>query len=171
MRVGYPVVYRITQAELDAGGAIPVSGGFVEIVDGNGAPTGAVYVTGAGGTTPVAIGTSFVSFRTAYQGIQSHRVVYDLDGVRADLADPTDIAKCLTILGVTDIAATMGSVMKITAKGEISSYPGLNSGPIYLGAGGVITQAIPTSGVLVKLGYVISSTKIIISIDRPLLFD
>lgn len=168
MIVGYPVVYRLTQAELDAGDAVSLNGGFIEIVDGNGVPTGSVYATGVTGSNPTSLGGSLVSVRTAHQHLQSYRIVYDMDGAAADLADPTDITKCLTILGMTTSVVPSGSAMSIMSRGETAAPPGLSVGPMYLGAGGTITQAFPTTGVLVKLGYVAGGTKLIVNIEQPI---
>lgn len=157
MRAGYPIVYRMTQAEFAAGAAIPLSGGFIDA-------EGALYFSSAEGCAPVSIGV----FRTAGEAIPAHSAVYDVDGVSCLLADPTNIVKCNTILGVTDVATASGGLVVMMT--EISAPAGFHAGPIFLGVGGTITQTVPNSGVFVRLGYCVSSSKIIVNVERPLTF-
>jgi len=173
MNTGYCVTHRMTQADFDAGLAIGMSGGFIEIVDGNGVAAGPMYITGTAGAVPIGVGNSLVWFRTAAAGpgIEHFRIVYDIDGVTADKADPTDINKCLKVLGMTDVFTAAGDQMQIIVKGEIATPSGLVAGEMYLGANGTITQVVPTSGVFVKLGYVASSTKMIINIEHPIVLS
>lgn len=56
MRTGIPVVYRMTQAEIDSGKADDISGVRIEIIDSSGIPTGKVYESGAVGEAPVQSG-------------------------------------------------------------------------------------------------------------------
>lgn len=58
MKAGYPIVYRLTQAEIDAGVATPLTGGFVEVIDANGSPTGTVYQTGPAGQAAQTLATA-----------------------------------------------------------------------------------------------------------------
>ncbi len=55
---GFPVVFRLTQTEIDAGQANQLSGGFIEVVNATGTPTGAVYNTGPAGQAPQPIATT-----------------------------------------------------------------------------------------------------------------
>ena len=55
-QTGYPIIYRMTQAELDAGNGTALSGGFIEIIDATTLqPTGNIYSTGPAATAPVQI--------------------------------------------------------------------------------------------------------------------
>lgn len=168
MNKGYAVVHRMTQAEYDAGSGLTVSGGFIQITDASGTPTGVMYLSGAYGDVPTVINGALISVRKAHQFIEHFRVVYDIDGIEADLSDPTDITKCETILGLTQVATSMGSDMELVSHGEIPLYSGLAPGAMYLGAGGTITQVLPTSGILVKLGYVANVNMMVIDIGQPI---
>lgn len=171
MTTGFPIVHRMTQAEFDAGAAVGLSGGFIEIVDADGVPTGPMYITGISGSSPVSIGGSLISYRLATVYTEHFRVVYDIDGEYADLADPTDPAKCRTVLGVTEIATSAGGNMQVTTHGEIARTSGLLAGDMYLGAGGTITQVVPTTGVFVHLGYVANASLMFIDVQQPIILS
>jgi hypothetical protein len=158
----------MTQAQYDAGEYLTVSGGFIEIIDSGGTPTGVMYITGPYGAVPVQIDNVLFSIRKAHQYTERFRVLYDIDGVEADLADPTDINKCLTIIGITEVATALGDDATIISRGEIPLYSGLSVGPMYLGASGTITQVVPTTGVLVELGYVANTSMMVINVERPI---
>lgn len=173
MNTGYTLTHRMTQADFDAGLAIAMSGGLIEIVGSDGVPTGPMYLTGVSGATPVNIGSCIVNYREAVAGpgIEHFRVVYDVDGVTADKTDPTNIGQCLKILGMTDVFTNPGDQMQIIEQGEVTTPSGLSAGAMYLGASGTIVQAVPTSGVFVKLGYVASSTRMMIKVEHPIVLS
>lgn len=58
VKVGTPIIYRMTQADITAGLATPLSGGFIEIIDVSNIPTGVIYQTGAAGVAPSQLETS-----------------------------------------------------------------------------------------------------------------
>lgn len=56
-KTGYALTVRMTQNEVDAGGADSISGTRIEIIDSaTGLPTGKIYESGATGATPVQVG-------------------------------------------------------------------------------------------------------------------
>jgi len=169
MNTGYPVVYRMTAAELAAGAGTSLSGGFIEIVDSNGTPTGVMYVTGATGSFPLIIGNDLASYRIAGEHIEHFRIVYDVDGVTCMKADPTDITKCSTILGMTVDDNAISTNVEIIGHGEIAVTSGLLPGHMWLGATGTITQVLPTTGVFVSLGWVSNSSRMYIDIGQPII--
>jgi len=171
MHTGYPTVYRMTAAEFVSGLALTLTGGFIEIVDASGTPTGVMYVTGLAGTMPTLLGGTLASYRTAGEHLEHFRVVYDVDGVTAMKADPTDITKCKTIIGVTTLDTGITDTVEIISQGELILHSALPAGTIYLGAAGTLTQVIPTTGVFVKLGYVANADLMIIEVGEPIVLS
>jgi hypothetical protein len=170
MITGYSTTYRMTAGELATAG-LTLTGGFIEIIDASGQPTGVIYVTGASGSLPIQISNDLASYRTAGEHIEHFRVVYDVDGVTCMKADPTDITKCSTILGMTIADNPISSVVEIISHGEIAITSGLLAGPMWLGAAGTITQVAPTTGVLVSLGWVANSGLMYIDIGVPIVLS
>jgi hypothetical protein len=171
MLTGYSVVYRMTAAEFAAGAALTLTGGFIEIVDASGTPTGVIYVTGALGSVPIQIGNDLAAYRVTGEHIEHFRIVYDVDGVTCMKADPTNIAKCSTVLGMTVADAGIGTTTEIISHGEIAITSGLAAGPMWLGAAGTITQVAPTTGVLVSLGWVANSGLMFITVGQPIVLN
>lgn len=58
MRSGFPIVYRLTQAQIDNGDANSIAGGLIDVIDANLQPTGKMYLVGAAGVPPQVIVTS-----------------------------------------------------------------------------------------------------------------
>lgn len=58
MKTGYPIVYRLTQADIDAGKANNIVGARLEIIDSNNQPTGTVYESGGLGVSPIEVVSS-----------------------------------------------------------------------------------------------------------------
>lgn len=58
MKTGYGVVYRMTQADVDAGKANSIAGARIEIVDSGGQKTGVIMESGAAGSAPSVIATA-----------------------------------------------------------------------------------------------------------------
>jgi hypothetical protein len=171
MLTGYSVVYRMTAAEFAAGSGLSLTGGFIEIVDASGIPTGVVYVTGALGSVPVQITNDLASYRTTGEHVEHFRIVYDVDGVTCMKSDPTDISKCITILGMTVADTPISTTAEIIGHGEIALTSGLPAGQMWLGAAGTITQVAPTTGVLVHLGWVANTGLMYIDIGTPIVLS
>jgi hypothetical protein len=99
----------------------------------------------------------------------------DIGGLRVLLtdqsyADNSDILSFSKVLGISKGAVSTGSTLEIVTASELSGFTGLISNElIYLGLNGLITQTVPTQGILQKLGIATSSTTIQINIDEPLL--
>ena len=87
----------------------------------------------------------------------------------ASYADNTDPATVGSAIGVTQGAATMGSPVNIVAIGELDGFFGLTvNSPVYLSANGTTTQTLPTSGYIQKIGVAISTTKILLNFNPPM---
>lgn len=168
MRTGYPIVHRMTQAELDAGDGIGLWGGFIEVVDASGTPTGPMYITGVVGAEPIELGAGSLFYREAGANLAAYTTVYDVDGVHALAADNSSMATAGTVLGMTDRAYTTGQLMGIIHDGEII-LPSLGvTGAIYLASAGALTLVPPVTGVLVKMGYIPVATKIVVRMETPI---
>jgi hypothetical protein len=170
MKSGFAIVHRITQTEFDIDLGASLSAGFIEIVSASGQPTGAIYMTGIVGAPAIQINESTALVRTALGAVPQFFVVYDVDGAQCAVADPTDVVKCNRVLGLAHKAATTGNEVQIISFGELNYTTGFSNGPIYLSTGGNITYAVPTSGVSLRVGYVSSPTKIMVKIERPIVF-
>jgi hypothetical protein len=171
MNTGFPVVYRMTAVEFAAGAGLNLEGGFIEIVEADGTPTGVVYVTGSVGSFPIIIGNDLAVYRTTGEHVEHFRIVYDVDGVTCMKADPTDINKCSTILGMTVLDNPISTTAEIISHGEIAITSGLSAGPMWLGAAGTITQVVPTTGILVSLGWVANSSRMFVDIGQPIVLN
>jgi hypothetical protein len=156
MHTGYPIVYRVTQAEFNAGLPVDAGGGFVEIVDANGQPTGPMYLTGAAGSIPVLINSTF--FRTAAVPIGAFNIVYDIDGLTCGLASSNSPSTAEQILGMAINTASPGQPVQIIRQGVYLGNTGFTPGLLFLGIAGNITHGPATSGVHVQVGNTISST-------------
>jgi hypothetical protein len=111
---------------------------------------------------PTLLGGTITSYRTAGEHLEHFRVVYDVDGISALKADPTNVNTCKTIIGVTTLDTGITDTVEIVSQGELVLHSGLPAGTIYLGAAGTLTQVVPTTGVFVKLGYVANADLMII---------
>lgn len=95
--------------------------------------------------------------------ISAFRVVYtDPTDQKVYVASPSTSATRDTIVGMTTAAVTIGNDATIRSSGQITNS-GWNWNPalgkvLYLGAGGVLTQTAPTSGFVLKVGFVMAPT-------------
>lgn len=100
--------------------------------------------------------------RTAAEPIGGHRGVFVGSDNRARIADPALPGAMLT--GVTVHAAQASGAAMIQTSGELTEGGwAWISGPVWLGAGGVLTQAPPTSGRLWRVGQAVGPTTILIN--------
>jgi hypothetical protein len=171
MLTGYPTLHRMTAVEFAAGLGLNLHGGFIEIVDASGQPTGPMYLTGISGSVPIPIGSDLAIYRTAGEHIEHFRIVYDVDGVTCMKADPTDLSKCVTILGMTVADNAISTNVEIIGHGEIAITSGLSPGQMWLGATGTITQVCPTTGILVHLGWVSNAGLMYVDIGEPIVLS
>jgi len=167
MLTGYSVVYRMTAAEFASGLGVSLAGGFIEIVDASGTPTGVIYTTGVAGAPPQSI-VGDVLTRLATPSIAKWSAVVDVDGVHCGHADASSITTCGKLVGVAANAASSGAAVQIITRGDIVNYSGLGVGPVYLGTSGALTSSLPTSGVLLKMGYVAASNIFVVDVQPPI---
>jgi len=132
-----------------------------------------VYVTKYINTiTDGGSGASTTYLGTAEETLGGHRVVALHDGLvgYADYTTPTDID---AVLGLTTAAVLSGSEVSVVLMGEVieSSWSWDTTKPIYLGVVGTLTQTLPTSGFVMKIGYPITTTSMMIDLGIPLIID
>jgi len=103
-------------------------------------------------------GASSVVSRTAGEALGGHRgVAIHSDGL-AYHASPGDGWED-AVAGITTGAASSGAAASIIANGEVTEA-GWNwtPGPVWLGASGTLTQTVPTTGALVRMGTALGPT-------------
>lgn len=122
---------------------------------GQGGGTTIIAAPSTGGGTDTLTGASSVP-------LGGHRIVNGpLDALTyADPSGPLGL-----VLGMTTGAASAGDPVSIATAGEIVE-PTWNwtPGPVFLGAGGTMTQTAPQSGFLQQIGVASAPTKILIRI-------
>lgn len=87
----------------------------------------------------------------------------------ASYADNTDLSSIGLAIGVTQGAASLGDQVRLISSGELGGFFGLTPNqPVYLSVNGTVTQTLPTSGYLQKIGVALSDTKIFINLSDPI---
>ena len=116
------------------------------------------------------IDRSLENTRVAYQSIQGHRVIANRNGL-ADICDVLDINSCKNAIGIGLNAAAIGEAVTIVSFGEISesSWGFTPDLPVFLGLNGTLTQIVPQSGNLVRVGVAQSATALFVNIHRPII--
>lgn len=111
--------------------------------------------------------------KTAGTALGGHRLVVIGDEGKAIYADPSIISHGHRVLGMTTGAAAEGGDVTIMSVGELTepSWSWLPEKPVFLGASGVPTQTVPTSGVLVQIGFATAPTKLYIAIKQPFILS
>lgn len=96
--------------------------------------------------------------RTAGEALGGHRAVkLDSDG-KAYYVSPSD-ADVDAIVGVTSGASSQDTPVNIVLNGEMTENSWTwTPGPVWLGANGVLTQTVPTSGAVVRVGTALGAT-------------
>lgn len=102
--------------------------------------------------------------REAAQNLQGHRVVIIGSNNKASLAEPDHVLGD-QVAGITTGATPMGQIAIIQAAGEMQDNAfNWQPGPIWLGAGGILTQTLPTTGALVRVGTSLGPNVILIGL-------
>lgn len=107
---------------------------------------------------------------TADQPIGGHRVVR-LEAGNPRYADCTQVLHANTVLGVTTGAASVGGALNVVRSGEVDepSWAWTPNLPVYLGEGGVLTQAPPEGAAFYLIvGFPVATTKLFVSIREPI---
>lgn len=79
MKSGYPICFRMTQAQVDAGDADSIAGSRIEIIDASSQPTGTIYESGPLGSAPTLILSASGALASAgYEKVQITEALYQL---------------------------------------------------------------------------------------------
>ena len=151
---------------------------------GSTGPQGAIGPTGSQGTTgpdstvtgptgptgPLSNGS--VTY-IAYGNLGGHRVVRSHFSGMVKYASndvPGDVS---SVMGVTLNSALDGDSINIQTFGEIvePSWSWLIDLPIFLGLSGALTQAVPTTGILLIMGVATSPTSMLVGIKQPIILS
>ena len=118
---------------------------------------------GAAADTPVVDMTSLVA-------IGGQRVVRAISGSFVDYASSDIPSHGDQILGVTQNAANAGDVIHVQTGGVMDEV-GWNwdVGPIYCGLNGVLTQVVPETGFMCRIGKSIKPTSILINVEEAII--
>lgn len=106
---------------------------------------------------------------TAGEDLSGHRAVRVVDGI-AWYADASTPAHAGQIVGITAGAALAGSAVSIQASGALDEPSwSWSAGLVWLGAAGALTQVPPASGISQILGRALSATRLLISLQTPMM--
>lgn len=106
-------------------------------------------------------GTAVIAAATAGEALSGHRAVRFNAG-SAFYADRT-AANAAHAAGITTGAAAMGAAVGVQIDGELTEPSWTWApGPVWLGLTGFLTQVIPTSGSIVRIGTAKTATTIIV---------
>ena len=83
----------------------------------------------------------------------------------ADKDDPTLVGKSL---GISATATGIGGgIVNVAFDGPVNTAAGSIGDRLFLGSNGIITTALPTSGIRQQVGVKINSTEMLINLDQP----
>lgn len=109
-------------------------------------------------------GVSVISIVAAV-AIGSNRVILS----SGNYADNTNISEIGLVVGISKSAVNIGELVSVVYSGELNGFTGLIvNQSVYVSVNGTLTQTIPTSGYIQKLGVATSSSTILIHIDPPI---
>lgn len=119
--------------------------------------------------TPGVSGSSYVTY-TANGAIGGHRAVRPVFDNEVAYADNSATADANVVLGITIGAAVNGADVNVQTTGEMvePSWDWTIDQPVFVGAAGVLTQTVPTSGFLLIVGIATAPTKLLIGIKQPI---
>jgi len=84
-------------------------------------------------------------------------------------ASNINLAHAGKLLGITMGAASQNSSVNIQGVGELDGFSGLTvNSKVYLQENGVISSTMPTAGFIQQVGIALTSTKILINIQPPI---
>ena len=106
---------------------------------------------------------------TAAENVGGHRLVLVQDGGIAHCS-PTNLVHMGRCIGMTLGAASAGNDTIVVYLGEITepSWNWDTTKPVYLGAAGVPTQTVPTTGYSQIIGFPTAATKLYIDMREPI---
>lgn len=102
--------------------------------------------------------------------------LHDLGGHRVICAVPDgivyascDVAEsCASVIGITSAAISAGSYAQLVACGLMQEPSwSFAPGPVFLGREGLLTQAAPTSGVVLQVAVALGANRILVGLHEP----
>ena len=105
----------------------------------------------------------------AGQILSGHRAVI-LDDDKVYYADCTTPSHAKRVLGITTGAAMIGAMANIQVNGELTepSWSWDLDVPVWLSTNGLLSQAPPSSGFSLIVGFPVSETKLLVRISEPI---
>lgn len=120
----------------------------------------AVPVPGPAGP-PGGGGSSVIVTGTAGVALSGHRAVVRQPDGSFVYADNTNPAHLALPIGITNGAAAAGDPVQVVMVGELTEPSwSWTPGPVFLGAGGALTQTVPSAGFLAQLAAATAATAI-----------
>lgn len=128
-----------------------------------------VSIGGQGPQGPAGASTTYL-YMTAGMILSGHRVVCNSD-IGLVYASASTVASASSIIGITTGAVLNGALaeVQIASTLEEPSWTWTINDPIFVGDNGLLTQIPPTSGYVCIIGFAVSSTKILIDKQAPIL--
>ena len=107
----------------------------------------------------------------AGENVEKYNVVKMNDDGKVVKASYLDLVDKERIVGIILDSGNMNDIINIQSFGRLSNdlWNWDTTKPIFLGDNGQITQDVPSSGFLLRLGNVISSDEILINISIPII--
>lgn len=105
----------------------------------------------------------------AGEALSGHRVVIQLNGL-AMYGSSSNLDHLNKVIGITKDSAVLGAETNIQFRAYMDepSWHWATDRAIFLGLGGTLTQSVPTSGYVQQIATVITPTRILISIQEPI---
>lgn len=124
----------------------------------------AAGTSGPGGDNPENTSVNMI----AGENISPFRVVYiQTASGKVFHADNANMSERDKIIGINSAATAINDLASIYITGTVTNPAWtFDPGPVYVGSSGVMTQIEPTNGYVVKMGIALSSTKVLIDVDK-----
>jgi len=109
--------------------------------------------------------------KVADEIISAIKLVSGTSPTNVKLGQPDTTKLDATIIGLSVTAASTGNQLEIITFGEVtdSSFTYTYNEPLFLGVDGNITNIVPTTGMLTKIGYGLGAGKIFIDIQETII--
>ncbi len=120
-----------------------------------------------------AVREGIIVQKTAGVALGGHRAVVLDATAKVIYADQSNLDHANKVLGITTGAAALNALAIIKTYGELTE-PTWNwtlNQPVFLGANGLLTQTVPTSGFILIVGFPIEATKLFIEIKQPIIIQ
>jgi hypothetical protein len=131
--------------------------GVVKTVGEQG-PQGPIGPSGPAGGTSITL--------TAPRDLGGNRVVL----ANLDYADSSLTSTAGKAIGITSGAVASGHVATIIVSNELDGFFGFTIGqPVFLSTNGTVSQTLPLSGYIQKVGVAVTSTILLVNISDPII--